>query len=51
MSRGSGGSSMEHMPGKFCHHLSEERDRSDENDQWRNIRGRDAIKRDAKRGD
>lgn len=27
-----------------------ERDRSDENDLWRNIRGRDAIKRDAKRG-
>lgn len=27
-----------------------ERDRSDENDLWRKRRGRDAIKRDAKRG-
>lgn len=27
-----------------------ERDRSDENGLWRNIRGKDAIKRDAKRG-
>lgn len=25
--RGSGGSSMQHMPGKFCHHLSEEQRR------------------------
>lgn len=27
VSRGSGGSSMKHMPGKFCHHLYEERRR------------------------
>lgn len=59
VSRGSGGSSVQHVPGKFCHRLGEERRREGEerregrkkgetdggrSGEWR------AIKRGGKRG-
>lgn len=52
VSRDSGGSSVQHVLGKFCHHLCEEWRREGgegregkSGDRWRDIRGGRAIKR------
>lgn len=60
VSRGSGGSSVQHVPGKVCHHLCEEWSREGEESgegkgraesRWRNIRGGQSYKKRREEGE
>lgn len=50
VSRDSGGSSAQHVPGKFCHHPCEEREKSGGKEGKSGDRWRRAIKREGTRG-